>query len=189
LDLDGAQLDYAASEPGLLRYEIGHENTFIPDGGKGVADPDFPQQLWPYRTDRIEADGPPTAGVWRRHQSIYAAPNASTTASGWQCIAAGKPGTWVEIPSLSATIGTSRLSSVREGANQRPSDVQADTFPAGTEPAPEYMANGKRRVPGGGGQQLVGSLMRLATLKEAGALTDSEFVRAKAVVLTKHEQQ
>jgi hypothetical protein len=39
LDLNGAQLDYAAAEPGLLRYEIDRANVFIPDGGRGVVDP------------------------------------------------------------------------------------------------------------------------------------------------------
>ena len=70
LDLDGPQLDVAAYRPGLLRYEIGTENVFIPDGGSGVTDRGFPQQLWPYVANRVEAEGPPTAGVWRTNQVV-----------------------------------------------------------------------------------------------------------------------
>jgi hypothetical protein len=92
-------LDYAATEPGLLRYEIGSENVYVPDGGHNVTDPSFPQQLWPYRADRVEAVEPPTTGVWRRHQVVYASPNASTVALGWECVTAGKPGIWKPITS------------------------------------------------------------------------------------------
>eukprot|EP01048_Picozoa_sp_COSAG05_P002173 COSAG05_NODE_83_length_20755_cov_5.928011_4_plen_282_part_00 len=97
IDLNGPQLDVAAKHPGLLRYEIDRDNVFIPDGGDGFTDPGLPQQLWPYQANRVEASGPPTAGVWRRHQLVYARPDASTTAIGWQCVTSGKPGAWKEI--------------------------------------------------------------------------------------------
>lgn len=94
---NGDQLDYAATEPGLLRYKIDHANVYVPDGGHNVTDPSLPQQLWPYRTDRIEADGPPTAGVWRTHQTVYARPNSTSVVRGWKCVVAGKPGSWVPL--------------------------------------------------------------------------------------------
>ena len=94
LDLDGPQLDVAAYRPGLLRYEIGTENVFIPDGGSGVTDRGFPQQLWPYVANRVEAEGPPTAGVWRTNQVVWSRPNASAVVLGWRCVAAGRPGRW-----------------------------------------------------------------------------------------------
>ena len=74
LDLNGPQLDYAgfcslkkclylanntafivyrgfftgaATEPGLLRYEMDVADVFVPDGGRNVTDPGLPEQLWP----------------------------------------------------------------------------------------------------------------------------------------------
>jgi hypothetical protein len=107
LDLDGPQLEYAATRPGLLRYDIGSSNVFIPDGGghhqgHGVIDPGLPQQLWPYMS-RVEADGPPTTGIWRTNQIVWARPNASVTALGWRCVSAGKPGMWREIQGLASS--------------------------------------------------------------------------------------
>ena len=86
----------------MLRFEMDSANVFVPDGGHNVTDPSLPEQLWPYRADRIEADGPPSAGVWRRHQLVYARSNASTEALGWECVSAGKPGTWRAITSGAA---------------------------------------------------------------------------------------
>eukprot|EP01052_Picozoa_sp_SAG31_P039002 SAG31_NODE_5319_length_2613_cov_1.815036_2_plen_575_part_00 len=103
LDLNGPQLDYAATEPGLLRYELDAADVFVPDGGRNVTDPGFPQQLWPYvRSQRLEAHGPPSSGVWRRHQMVWAAPNASTSVRGWWCVEGGKPGVWHAIESTVA---------------------------------------------------------------------------------------
>ena len=113
---------------------------YIPDGGHDVHDPSLPQQLWPYRTDRIEADGPPTAGVWRKHQTVYARPN-STSGRGWECVVAGKPGSWQPI----------------DGRGQD------------------------------GELEMVSALERLMRLREAGALSEEEFTRAKSVVIAQHE--
>ena len=116
VDLDGPQLDLAAKYPGLLRFDIGAENSFIPDGGDGMTDPGLPQQLMPYASGRVLAKGPPTRGVWRRHQTVWASPNASTASIGWQCTASGKPGVWAEIghlPVAAAAEGTAEPKSVQ----------------------------------------------------------------------------
>jgi hypothetical protein len=128
LDLDGAQLDFAATRPGLLRYELDPANVFVPDGGGSppIRDPSFPQQLWPYRVERVEADGPPTVGVWRRHQVVHARPNASTTARGWECVTAGKPGTWRPFGEGGAVEEDSMVSSLERLAKLRESGALSD---------------------------------------------------------------
>ena len=99
-----SQLEHAARHPGLLRFQIDGDNSFIPDGGDGLTDPGLPQQLLPYASGRVTRDHAPTRGVWRRHQLVWAKPNSSTNAIGWQCTRSGAPGTWAEIGGQAAAV-------------------------------------------------------------------------------------
>ena len=92
LDLDGAQLDYAARFPNTLKYHIGADNDYDPSPFN-----DLPQQLQPYSTSTVYGDAAPTVGVWRAGQVVNARLNSSAARDGvigWRCVAGGKPGAW-----------------------------------------------------------------------------------------------
>jgi hypothetical protein len=93
LDLDGPQLDFAARFPNTLRYSI-DLNDWAPDDFD-----DLPVQLQPYvtRGQPVFGTGPPSAGVWRSGQVVWARYNSSSADEGligWRCSKGGKPGTW-----------------------------------------------------------------------------------------------
>ena len=57
IDLDGAQLDYAARYPNTLKFNLGQANDWAPEGYL-----ELPEQLQPYATSMVYGDGAPTAG-------------------------------------------------------------------------------------------------------------------------------
>jgi hypothetical protein len=142
LNLDGPQLARAAASPGLLRFDIDTaDNSFIPDGGGGVADPGLPQQLLPFAPAAGRVHGhAPTRGVWRRHQIVWAKPNSSAPAAvGWYCTKSGTPGSWAPI----GTHGTAATAAAATGAAQLLTDSLerlAQLRRAGELSEPEYSA-------------------------------------------------
>ena len=164
IDLDGPQLDYAAQHPGLLRFDIGKENSFVPSGGDNVTDPGLPLQLLPYAAGQIMSDGSPTRGVWRQNDLIWNRASGSEvgftvptidTALGWQCVKSGKPGEWRPIE---ATRGPMSDSALGDGRNS-------------TAYNHEYAG------------MMVESLERLTRLHHDGDLTDAEYSAAKVAAI------
>ena len=73
----------------------GRPEDGIDDGGEWLHA--YVLQLQPYVADKVYGDGPPTAGVWRSRQVVYARLNSTgvdNNVIGWRCVEGGKPGLW-----------------------------------------------------------------------------------------------
>ena len=118
IDLDGAQLEYAASTQcvtpqgrGCMRFEIGEANVLMSSNYSRL-----PDQLLPFVSGRVFVDAAPTAGIWLTGQTVHARPGSAAAQAGvigWRCVGGTggcKPlqhlGVWERLLARDSDVGT-----------------------------------------------------------------------------------
>lgn len=118
IDLDGAQLEYAAGTQcvtpqgrGCMRFEIGEANVLMSSNYSRL-----PDQLLPFVSGRVFVDAAPTAGIWLTGQTVHARPGSAAAQAGvigWRCVGGTggcKPlqhlGVWERLLARDSDVGT-----------------------------------------------------------------------------------
>lgn len=93
------------------------------------AETEFNRSSFSY--DIIKRSAQPTAGTWKLGDVVFPSVPVAGGPAGWECIAAGTPGTWRELGSLSGAVTVANLRSAVSagiGARSFVSDATSSSF-------------------------------------------------------------